>query len=166
MTLPKDPRHQRVADNHLAGMSNTDAYLKAGYTCKPSSAMHACKRVLKRPDVIAYIAAQRQASATSTTLSIQEKREFLARIVRTPITDIVIPDSNIGHKNTDLLKSYTKNESEMATSTKLDKLDALKAIEIDNKLSGDDPEHNALKEIASALSSLAAPVIPTDKMST
>ena len=159
--IPKDPRHQRFADRHLAGDSVVDAYLAAGYKCGRASAMHSGTRLHKSKAVQAYIRAVQAASATATTLTVQEKREFLARIVRTPITSL----DHEEEENADLIKKYTVNESEKSSNRSLEKLDPLKAIEIDNKLSGDDSESNAITELAQAIASLGGPSpLPQDKM--
>jgi len=65
----------------------------------------------------------------------------------------------------DLIKKYTVNESENSSNRSLEKLDPLKAIEIDNKLSGDDAESNSISELAAAIASLGgASPLPQDKM--
>lgn len=159
--IPKDPRHQRFADRFLAGDSIVDAYLAAGYKCGRQSAMHSGTRLHKSKAVQAYIRAVQAASATASTLTVQEKREFLARIVRTPITRL----DHEEEENADLIKKYTVNESENSSNRSLEKLDPLKAIEIDNKLSGDDAESNSISELAAAIASLGgASPLPQDKM--
>jgi hypothetical protein len=159
--LPKDPRHQRFADNLLAGMGTGEAYIAAGFRVKKQVANPAAARLKKSRPVKDYMDAIRQASAVSTVLSVIEKREFFARIVRTPITKLS-PDED---KNADLIKSFARNESEMGSSLRLEKLDPLKAIELDNKLSGDDPEANSLRDLADAIGRLApASGLPTGKM--
>lgn len=159
--LPKDPRHQRFADNLLQGMNNTEAYIAAGFKVSPRVAQANAPRLKKTKPVKDYLQAVRQASATSTVLSVIEKREFFARIVRTPITKLSL-DSD---KNSDLIKSYSTNETEGSSSLRLEKLDPLKAIELDNKLSGDDPEANSLRDLAEAIAKLAPTSgLPTGKM--
>ena len=159
--LPKDPRHQRFADNLIAGMSASEAYVAAGFKASKATKGSAAGRLKKSRAVRDYMDAIRQASAVSTVLSVIEKREFFARIVRTPITKLD-PDNE---ENGDLIKSFAKNESEMGSSIRLEKLDPLKAIELDNKLSGDDPETNSLRDLADAIGRLA-PLsgLPTGKM--
>lgn len=160
--LPKDPRHQRLADLTLTGeMSRAEAYGKIYPTSKKTSRNPAAAKILKRADVKAYIAAIRQHTTTDRTLTFQEKREFLARIVRTPITAL----STDSEKNADLIKSYATSETEISNSTRLEKYDALKAIEIDNRLAGDEAETTLERELAAALAALkpSSPV-PDDKM--
>lgn len=158
--LPKDPRHQRFADCLLSGMSVTDAYLAAGFNVKRSSATAAGKRLRKAPDVAAYIKAVQSEAADESVLTLLEKRQFLARIVRTPITSIDIEEK----ENADLIKSYSSSTSEMGNSLRLEKHCPLKAIEIDNKIGGDDPEADAIKALADAIGSLGGNTLPTGKL--
>lgn len=161
MTLPKDPRHQRFADLLLAGQHNaTEAYLEAGFKCTRKSAKDAAKRLRRHPEVLAYIRAMQERLAEQSFLSIQEIRKFCARVVRTPITKLD------PHQETDadLIKSYRSQESELGSSHSLEKLDPFKAIEIELKLSGNDPEQENLRVLAAAIGALAAPVLPTDTL--
>lgn len=158
--LPKDPRHQRFADHVLAGCSLTEAYVKAGYKVSRSSAQSAGRRLVKQPDVAAYIRSVQESAKTASILSVHEILQFCARVVRTPITALD-PDSD---QHADLIKSYRRSESELGTNTSLEKHDPFKAIEIHIKLSGDDPEANALKEIAAAIGHLGGQVLPDDRM--
>lgn len=152
--LPKDPRHQRYADGILSGLDGWEAYQRAYTLGKKKPAKASChtghKRLKGKPDVIAYLRAIRQQSAGTTLLSVNEKREFFARIVRTPITSL----SHEREENADLIKSYSVNESETSSNVRLEKLDPLKAIELDNKLAGEDPETNLLSQLAQALTSI------------
>lgn len=159
--LPDDPRHQRFADLLLRGENNTEAYLQAGYKCKRTSAQAQAKRLRSRPDVAAYMEAVRRSAAGHSVLTHQEIREFCARVVRTPITKLDIDTET----DADLIKSFRHSESELGSNTSLEKHDPFKAIEIDMKLSGEDPEANAMTELANALRGLApASPIPTGKM--
>lgn len=164
LPLPADPRHQRFADLVLEGTPHRDAYAALYPDAKPASRNPLAARLLSRRDVQAYMAAVRQEAAQGTVLSVLEKREFLARITRTPITDLC-PQTG---KNADLIKSYTLTESESGTTVKIERFDALKAIDADNKLSGDDPDTQTLASLAQALASLATQTatspLPADKM--
>jgi hypothetical protein len=171
LPVPKDPRHQRFADRILAGDSQTDAYLAAGFKVARDIARKNAKRLERRPDVQAYLEAVRQASAQGTVLELMEKRRFFARVVRVPVTAIDPDDPD--DPNRDLLKKvrrrFTQKEGPdgepvQYCTEELEKYDALKAIAEDNKLSGDDPEANALADLASALSKLGGPALPVDRM--
>lgn len=163
IALPKDPRHQRFADNHLAGMSLTEAYLRAGYKVSRASAGRCAKRLAKTPAVLAYLENLRQEAAKAAVLTVEEKRRFFARIVRVPLARID-PD-NPEDPNADLVESYRRSDTETGSSIAVKKLSPLAAIEADNKLSGDgQPEAGAVSELAKALCALAGPVLPADRM--
>jgi len=143
---PRNPRHQAYADHLLSGMTQGDAYLAAGFRCAPQHARSQAARLRKRPDICRYMEAIQARAADESTLTLTEVRRFLARIVRTPLTALD-PESD---RNADLIKTIARTSS----STRLEKLDPLKAIEIDLKLSGQDPETSLLKQISRALEGL------------
>lgn len=155
--LPKDPRHQNFADRVLAGENLVTAYLAAGYKGTPISASSNAAKLRKRKDVAAYILAIQGRAADSSTLTLMEIRRFLARIVRTPLTELG-PDQP---ENADLIKTIART----ASSTRIEKLDPLKAIELDLKLTGKDPETNLLHQMAKAMEGIPAPTpIPEDRL--
>jgi|GEM_PF-4907715 len=159
--LPQDPRHQRYADLRLQNVKKTDAYMASGYKCRRSSAAAAATRVEKRSDVRAYMTAIRLSAAGDSCLDLLEIRRFLARVVRTPFAEID-PDSP---EHSDLILSLSRSTSEASASSSLRKLDPLKAIEIDIKLSGDDPETNAASQLTELLLTLChAHPIPNDTL--
>ncbi len=168
LPLPKDPRHQRFADLRLRGESLREAYRGAGYKLDDRSSSNA-KRLENRLDVQAYMHAVRAAAAGDTVMSVQEKREFLARIVRVPL--IKIDPTNPDDPNADLIKKTKRrvvegNEQDPKAwiHDELEKYDALRAIDEDNKLAGDDPASKAITDLAAALSSLGGPPLPQDRM--
>ena len=155
--LPKNPRHQRFADLILREVPRADAYVQAGFkVTNRVAAQAAATRLLGKPYVASYIAAMRlviqEDSATAAVLSVIEKRQFLARIVRTPLLSI---DPHTPDKDGDLIKTYQKTDTETSSSERIEKLDPLKAIEIDNKLSCDDGERDGIAALTAALASLA-----------
>lgn len=160
--LPKDPRHQRFADLMLRGMEARQAYGESFPDARPHTWAAAACRAKKRADVKAYIDSIRIEARDETLLTVLEKRRFCALVVRTSLTAC---DPNDPEKSENaVLKSYSISETETSTSRSLTKLDSLAAIELDNKLSGDDSGTNALRELAEALQSLAGGPIPTDKL--
>lgn len=169
--LPQDPRHQRFADLLLRGRDHGAAYLGAGFKCSKKSAQANATRLLDHPEVRAYLDHIRQAAATASVMTVQEKREFFARIKRVPLAKIDPNDPN--DPNADLILSLDRktlegNEKnpEAWIVEKFKKLDPLKAIDLDNKLSGDDPEATAMQALATALASLGqnAGTLPQDRM--
>ncbi|MBX3740191.1 MAG: hypothetical protein KF712_04325 [Akkermansiaceae bacterium] len=143
---PQRPRHRMFADRVLAGDCLVTAYLAAGYKGTSLSSRSNAAKLRKQPEVAAYIDAVQARAADESTLTLLEIRRFLARIVRTPLTALD-PE---GGRDADLIKTVARTSA----STRLEKLDPLKAIEIDLKLSGQDPETSLLKQMARALETL------------
>gem|GEM_PF-2058503 len=81
-------------------------------------------------DIKARVREIQKAAATATTLTIQEKREYLARVVRAKLTDL--PDDS------DLWQEITRSMD----SVKRKLPDKLRAIAMDNDLSGEGSEAN------------------------
>jgi len=169
LPLPKDPRHQRFADLRLAGKSLIDSYLGAGFTAKDRRSSSNAKTIEKRADVAAYMEAVRQRAAGASVLTVEEKRQFLARIVRVPL--LRIDPANPDDPNADLIKKAKRKvtegneqEPEAWIYDEVEKYDALRAIDEDNKLAGEDPASKAISELATALSSLGGPALPDDRM--
>ncbi len=153
--LPRDARLQRYADGILEGLEGWDAYKRAFPDCRTKQSAHTGhKRASKRADVKAYKHAVQQQRAEALILSLRAKREFLCRIVTTPLTAIDLDSPT--RKDHDLLKKFKRTATETGESVEIEKLDALKAIELDNKLSGDDAGDNALQSLAAAIAGLGS----------
>lgn len=158
--LPKDERELKFANLILDGMGAASAYRKAGYTAKNVQTASSCStRLLKRASIAAYLNAMRQKAAAGKVLTMQAKREFLCRIVNTPLMGID-PRGPDG----DLILKYKNTITENGGSEEIVKLDPLKAIDLDNKLSGDDPETSAIGSLAQALAGLAGGPLVEDRM--
>jgi hypothetical protein len=84
LPLPKDPRAQRFADLRLRGASLIDAYLGAGFKAGRTSSGNA-KRLEKRPDVQAYLAAVGQANAAESRIDRAALIRYCEDILLTPI---------------------------------------------------------------------------------
>lgn len=63
-------------------------------------------------------------------------RVFLARVVNVPLMSAKVTGDPATDENTDILKSYEVTEEAGATTTTMEKLDTLKALEIDSILAG------------------------------
>jgi hypothetical protein len=169
LPLPRNPLHQRFADLVLRGMPAPEAYRKAGFKSAPGhSSESAASRMLKNVEVARYIQAVRAEvaarAADDTVGTVLEKRQFLARVWRTPLLSIDPTDPE--RKNGDLILKYKRIESEDGSAVEeIVKLDPLKAIAEDNRLAGDDPQANAIKDLAEALAALGGGGgLPTDRM--
>ena len=164
----KDPRHRKFAELVLNGEKPAKAYQRAGFSAKtPQSRATNAGRLLKNADIAAYMAAVRREVDKGVVLSVQMKREFCARIVMTPLLSIKPDDPD--RKDGDLLKKYkrvvsVRGEDETIVTEEFEKLDPLKAIDLDNKLSGDDPESNATAGLAAAIAGLGALGVASETM--
>lgn len=129
---------------------------------KKTSASPLAARLRRRPDVTAYLAAVQARAADGAVLTVREKREFLARIVRVPLAALRPEDET--DPNGDLVKAFALSEGEASTSRRVEKLDPLAAIKLDNELSGDDPAAQANAELARVLAALGTRnALPTEK---
>lgn len=72
-----------------------------------------------------------------TAEQVQEMREFLARVMRFPLTDIRITGDPATDRHADLVKSHTATETQGIRTTTTEKLCTVTAIEIDSILAGD-----------------------------
>jgi phage terminase small subunit len=162
--LPKIIRHQRFADLVLQGLPAVEAVYQAGY--KPGSrtrARETAKELMKRPDVIAYLQACREAARNETLLSIQEKRAFLARIVRTALTEI--DASSPAPEHGALLKKWKYKKTERGVEAEMEKLDPLAAIKLDCQLTGEgNAQADAILELTRALAEMNAQSQRGEKM--
>lgn len=150
--VPKDPRHLKFADLVLNGEQPSKAYKMAGYNAKTlQSRSTAAGRLLKNVEVSRYLDAMRKEACKGKVLTLQAKREFLARVVLTPLLSID-PHGPDG----DLIVKYKNTVTEEGGVVDMVKVDPLKAIDLDNKLSGDDPESNATAGLAAAIAGLGA----------
>lgn len=161
--LPKDPRHQRFADLFLIGEPAAKAYKEAGFTAKSPHARSAnSSRLLKRADVRAYMDAVRKQAAKGTVATLQYKRELLFEIMDTPL--MAIDPDDPGRKHGRLLRKFKRTTTEIGETWEIEKHCPLKAIEIDNKMAGEDSESNLYDELAKVFSTFSEGPLPTDRM--
>lgn len=108
------------------GKSQVDAYLMAGYKVedRKDAAAAACN-MFRKPHVQAYLTELKKASWLASAVSIEEKRNFLARVIRTPIGEL--------DETSDLVHSLEYTEH----GKKIKAHDKLKAIELDAKIAGE-----------------------------
>lgn len=144
--LPRDPRHQRLVDLILDGVPKGDAYASLYPRSAKKSRNPACGAVLRRPDVKAYMASIRRAAAIDTALSVAEKRQFLARVVRCK--------PNVEPDDSDLWQEIRIEETETASRITRKLPGKCECIKLDNELDGSDPATNALDKLATALARL------------
>lgn len=141
MPALKNARHERFAQAYAVNSNASEAWRKAGG--KGDNANVLGSKWLAKVSIKARVEELRAKADTkaeaSTVLSILEKREFLARVLRTPIGEI-------DHKS-DLCQERTFIEGQEETSVKIKMPDKLKAIQLDNDLAVDGAEAGANKAL-------------------
>lgn len=166
-----DPRHQKFAELLALGTSAGPAYAEA-YS-KPAitaSVAAAGRRLATQSHIAAKVQSIREKAAieseAATVLSLQEKRQFLARIVRTPVT-LLDPDDKSTH---DLIKKVSikviGSGENLDTTTEVEGYDKIKAIVEDTNLAGDGAESDTMRVIGRLLGDIPRDgmILPTDKM--
>ena len=119
-------QQRKFAQNLVKGMSQTEAYLKAGYKVKSSKvAAEAASRLSKNVQLSRYVDELRAKVEDKTLLTIAEKRAFLANLIRTPVGEV---DE----------KSPLAQEVHIGQDgIKIKMADKLRALDLDSKLAGD-----------------------------
>lgn len=82
MPILANPRHEAVARAIAAGVEQTAAYQSVYTTAQRKGAQVSASSLLSQPLMRARVAELQAASATSLTLSMQERREMLADCAR------------------------------------------------------------------------------------
>lgn len=127
------------------GLSASDAYKAAYPAATPSNAAKNTSRLTKNDEIMREVERIRAAAAQlpgSAFLTIQEKRNFLARVVRSNLSSLP-PES-------DLWQEVTITEA----GTKRKMPDKLKAIAMDNDLAGEGSEAKAALSAVELLAKL------------
>lgn len=149
---PLNPKQREAVRAVCEGLTHAEAYKRAGYTSPSKATASKCvTEIMAKPAAKAYAARLRRkadeaeiAAEGITVLTILEKRQFLARVVRARITEL--PDDS------DLWQ-----EVEISDDKEKRKLPSkLAAIAEDSKLAGDyEPEKvevgGSLADILAAL---------------
>jgi phage terminase small subunit len=130
------------------------SHRKAGYVC-PTIEGHGGNglRLLRSERIQKEIARLRDNEFKKDCLSFNEKRSFLAKVVRTPVGEL--------HEGSELAQEVTISETKEGTVKKIKAVDKVRAIEVDNKMSGDnfadrEPQANNHFSILVQVSRLAA----------
>jgi phage terminase small subunit len=131
---PLNLRQRKFVENHiLKNMSIAESVFRAGYSIASrkveDASSYGCK-LLRQERVKAYVSKLREKSFEGMELSYKEKRAFLARCVRTSVSDI--------GSSSDLAQEVTEEvDAHGNVRRKIKAVDKLRAVEIDNKMSGD-----------------------------
>lgn len=145
----KNPRHEAFAQAVASGTSGTEAYRRVYGAKANKNAENLACRLSRNVNVRQRVSELQQKSATATTLSLQEKREFLAKLVRTPIGSIdetselcqAAEYQVSGGLRGRLRRGQADRGNEQGetevTTVRIKLADKLKAIELDAKLAGE-----------------------------
>jgi len=131
MQKPLNTRQRKFVDNYaIKGLSIAESVRRAGYSIKSGkiedASSYGCK-LLKQERVIAYLNKIKEKQFSKDVLSFNEKRSFLARAVR---ADASNPDA-------DLVQEIVETHGESGSSKRVKIVSKLEAINIDNKMVGD-----------------------------
>ncbi len=124
-------QHRLFALALFSGLSQRAAYLQAYPGASPRTAEVQSSRLITRPDIRATLDHLHSQVETQAILTLQEKRAYLARIVRTSATDV--------RPGTDLVQAITTAKDGSQTLRMPDKL---RAIYLDARLAGELPPLN------------------------
>lgn len=132
MKRPLNTRQKKFCDNYATrGMSIAESVRRAGYNFKSQRSedygSYGCK-LLKQERVSSYVKKLREKAFQKDALSFAEKRAFLARAVR---ADASNPDA-------DLVQEVVETHGEHGSSKRIKIVSKLEAINIDNKMCGDE----------------------------
>jgi len=123
--------------NVANGKNNTQSYLAAYKGVRSeNAAQSAATRLLSNVMVIEKVEQLRHASETKNTLSRQEKREFIAKVLRTNVDELNNPE------NKHLIQERTRTMTPGGGKKEVLKMPSkMEAIKLDNLMQGDnEPE--------------------------
>ena len=131
---PLNLRQRKFVENHiLKNMSISESVFRAGYSIASrkveDASSYGCK-LLRQERVKAYVDKLKEKSFEGMALTYKEKRAFLARCVRTSVSAINA-DSDLAQEVVEEVDAHGN------VRRKVKAVDKLRAVEIDNKMSGD-----------------------------
>ena len=141
MPALKNARHEAFAQAYAIDRNASKAFRTAGGKGNKPNVQGS--KLVSRPEIKARVEELRaKADAKSeekTVLTILEKRQFLARVLRTPLGEIT--------RDSDLCQEWSLTEGEKTTSERLKMPSKLEAIKIDNDLAVEGAEAGANKAL-------------------
>lgn len=137
---PLNSQQLKFCRNIANGDNNINSYLAAYKGVNNTDAARASStKLLTNANVIEKIAELREAVEAKTTLSRLHKRQFLKEVVDTPITELDTEEhsdnAHLIHKKT--VTVYNGRDGASSETTKLEGMNKLDAIKIDNLMQGD-----------------------------
>jgi hypothetical protein len=134
MSRPLNTRQKKFVDNYVTkGLSIAESVRRAGYSTTSGKledlSSYGCK-LLRQDRVKAYVQRLKEKQFKQDSLSFSEKRAFLARAVRTSVDQV--------GASSDLAQEVVEEvDQEGRVKRKIKVVDKLRALELDNKMSGD-----------------------------
>jgi phage terminase small subunit len=134
MSRPLNTRQKKFVDNYVTkGLSIAESVRRAGYSTTSGKledlSSYGCK-LLRQDRVKAYVARLKEKAFKQDVLSFSEKRAFLARAVRTSVDQV--------GASSDLAQEVVEEvDTSGNVKRKIKVVDKLRALELDNKMSGD-----------------------------
>ena len=155
MPALKNPKHEAFARNvGIHGMSAAEAYRTGWPEASKATAETEGPALARKPHVNLRVMEFREEAAKRAAekdfLSVEEKRAFLAKIVRTPLGEVT--------KDSELCQEWSLTDGERTTTERIKMPSKLDAIKIDNDLATDGAQAVGNKAVADALPDLAAVV--------
>jgi phage terminase small subunit len=131
MSRPLNTRQKKFVDNYvIKGLSIAESVRRAGYSTTSGKiedlSSYGCK-LLRQDRVKTYVQKLKSKQFKESVLSVEEKRSFLARAVR---ADASNPDP-------DLVQELVETHGEHGSVKRVKLVSKLEAINIDNKMAGD-----------------------------
>lgn len=85
---PLNDRQRRVAELVVSGRPGGRAYEEAGYSARGNNADAEASKLLKQPQMVAYMETLRAEARQRAKMGLDELQEFLADAIRTPIGQV------------------------------------------------------------------------------
>ena len=126
-------RQERFCEFVAAGESHTDAYIKAGFKTSRENARKNAARMTTNDDILQRISELRAESEDicNAKMTKQEKLDFLARVIRTPIGELEPGNPFCAEFTIEVLPG-----KEGVIRKRVKAFDKLRAIELHSKLMG------------------------------
>lgn len=155
MPALKNLKHEAFARNvGIHGMSAAEAYRTGWPNCSEATAETTGPKLARDSQINLRIMEFREEAAKRAAekdfLTVEEKRAFLAKIVRTPLGEVT--------KDSELCQEWSLTDGERTTTERIKMPSKLDAIKIDNDLATDGAQAVGNKAVADALPDLAAVV--------
>lgn len=155
MPALKNLKHEAFARNvGIHGMSAAEAYRTGWPNCSEATAETTGPKLARDSQINLRIMEFREEAAKRAAekdfLTVEEKRAFLAKIVRTPLGEVT--------KDSELCQEWSLTAGACTTTERIKMPSKLDAIKIDNDLATDGAQAVGNKAVADALPDLAAVV--------